>query len=190
MLHVTCYMSLREAIRRKSCFLPSSSENVQEMFSTTFLPHISPTSSYVLEPGFWLWLPGMLWHYYLHQMKLFKDFDPKKSNLRSMLQLLSFKRRHCFAHDLMKTLSCDKKKKWDGKPVSYKRNLNCNQLNFLKDRPVKQNSYILHVRTIFQELSKSLVCKWRLRGLSGQAPGRELRGGDEVERRGVAIRVF
>ena len=37
------------------------------------------TSSYVLEPGFWLWLPDMLWHYILHQMNIFKDFDPKTS---------------------------------------------------------------------------------------------------------------
>ena len=50
-----------------------------------FLTPLSHSSSYVLDPGFRLRLPGMLWHYYLHQMKLFKDFDPKKSNLVDML---------------------------------------------------------------------------------------------------------
>ena len=35
----------------------------------------------MLEPGFRIWLPGMLWHYNLHRMKLFKEFAPKKSNL-------------------------------------------------------------------------------------------------------------
>ena len=34
-----------------------------------------------MEPGFRLWLPDMLWHYSLHQLKLFKDFDPKKSHI-------------------------------------------------------------------------------------------------------------
>ena len=65
------------------------------VFFTAFPPHVwdsvffqswnvqtplSPTSSCILEPGFWLWLPGVLWHYNLHQMKL-KDFAPKKNNL-------------------------------------------------------------------------------------------------------------
>ena len=42
---------------------------------------LGATSSYVLEPGLQLWLPEMLWQYALHQMKLFKDVGPKKSNL-------------------------------------------------------------------------------------------------------------
>ena len=35
----------------------------------------------MLEPGFRLWLPCIIWHYNLHQTKLLKDFAPKKSNL-------------------------------------------------------------------------------------------------------------
>ena len=42
-----------------------------EMLGTPF----SITSSYVLESWFWLELPNMLWHYYLHQTKLFKDLN-------------------------------------------------------------------------------------------------------------------
>ena len=41
----------------------------------------SVTSSCMLEPGFWIWLHGMLWHYNLHQTKHFTDFAPKKCNL-------------------------------------------------------------------------------------------------------------
>ena len=41
----------------------------------------------MLEPGFRRWLPGMLWHYKLHQMKLFKDFAPKKSSNQGHLHL-------------------------------------------------------------------------------------------------------
>ena len=84
------------------CFFPALENRVKEMwglcfFSTAFPPpHVwdsvffyslnvhtplSPTSSCILEPGFRLWLPVMLWHYNLHQTKLFKDFAPKKSNL-------------------------------------------------------------------------------------------------------------
>ena len=40
----------------------------------------SVTSSCMLEPGFWIWLHGMLWHYNLHQTKHFTDFAPKKCN--------------------------------------------------------------------------------------------------------------
>ena len=35
----------------------------------------------------WLWLPDMLWHYFLRQMKHLKDFDPKKRNLLQSLLL-------------------------------------------------------------------------------------------------------
>ena len=42
----------------------------------------------MLEPGFRIWLPGILWHYNLHQTKLFKDFAPKKSNLTYVQKLL------------------------------------------------------------------------------------------------------
>ena len=32
----------------------------------------------MLEPGFWIWLPGFLWHYNLHQTKLVKRLCSKK----------------------------------------------------------------------------------------------------------------
>ena len=40
---------------------------------------LSVISSYMLDPGFWIWLPDILWHYNLHRFKLFKDFALKKS---------------------------------------------------------------------------------------------------------------
>ena len=46
----------------------------------------------MLEPGFRIWLPGMLWHYNLRQTKLFKDFVPKKSNLVCIFVGPSFKK--------------------------------------------------------------------------------------------------
>ena len=49
--------------------------------SKNFRTFLSVTSSYMLEPGFRMWLPGILWHYNLHQTKLVKDFAPKESNL-------------------------------------------------------------------------------------------------------------
>ena len=53
--------------------------------STNFWTPLSVTSSYMLEPGFYIWLPGILWYYNLHQTNLFKDFAPKKSNLVNSL---------------------------------------------------------------------------------------------------------
>ena len=35
---------------------------------------LSVTSSYMLQSGFRIWLPGILWHYNLHQTKLFRGF--------------------------------------------------------------------------------------------------------------------
>ena len=32
----------------------------------------------LLEPGCRLWLPDILWHYSLHQIKLLKDFGPQE----------------------------------------------------------------------------------------------------------------
>ena len=49
--------------------------------SWNFQTPLSPASSCVFEPAFQLWLPDMLWHYSLHQIKLFNDFGLKKSNL-------------------------------------------------------------------------------------------------------------
>ena len=42
---------------------------------------LSVTSSCMLEPGFWIWRPGMQWHYNTHQTQHFKDLIPKKSDL-------------------------------------------------------------------------------------------------------------
>ena len=81
-------------------FLALEKNRVDEMWGLVFFhsisPHVwdsvffhswngrtplSPTSSCILELVFRLWLPSMLWHYNLHQTKLFKDFAQKKSNL-------------------------------------------------------------------------------------------------------------
>ena len=86
-----------------------SQRNVGTLFFfTAFLPYVwnsvffqsgnvrtppDPTSSCMLEPGFRILLPGILWHYNLHQMKLFKDFAPKKSNL--------IHTAHCTLQDLI-----------------------------------------------------------------------------------------
>ena len=61
-----------------------------------FWTPLSVTSSYMLEPGFWIWLPGILWHYNLHHTKFFKDFAPKKSNLRADILKVDFFSRSNF----------------------------------------------------------------------------------------------
>ena len=86
------------------CFFPAlkkteSTKNWDSFFSQHFPPMsgtqswnfqtpLSVTSSYMLEPGFRIWLPVIPWHYNLHQTKLFKDFAPKKSNLTYVQKLL------------------------------------------------------------------------------------------------------